>query len=1342
MKHIFTILLLSVYSFVFSQFSDNFEFGVLNYWTESNNGRWEASTETPISGTYSLHHTFDNPDSGHDEIAKTIQGLDLSAATTSWRFQIRHGYNPSSGNNWACFLISDTLPAEMHGSGSANGYAVGVNYSGSDDFIKLWRVSSGSGYEVINTSFDWQTNIGTSQYVGLEIQRTAAGEWNILLDADGGFDDLIQIGSSAIDDQYTDAEYFGFHYEYTSSQDMKLWIDDISITGTNDGVAPTITEATAISSQLLHIKFSEVVEQASAEDLANYVIDNEIGQPQSIVYDETNYSEVELSFANGFTSGTTYNLDYSNIKDLHLNSGDGQISFSYELITAESVTITSSNSLEVNFSQEPSVITAENTANYSVNNGLANPNTATVNAADPTKVNLTFSQEFELSQEYTLTVSGVEDQYDNPMEAKDLSFTYYVSQPFDLVINEIMCDINPLPEALPEGEYIELYNRSENPVDLTNWTFTIGDNSPDLFPEIELVAGEFLIICSEESAADFSAYANIIVPILNETDLTVSGKRLVLKDSSENIIDDVSYSDSWYDNTDYDDGGWSLERIDYNNFCGEDDNWTVSSDYTGGTPGRINSVYTVNPDNSLPEVISVTVMSSQELEITFSETPEISTSETATNYTINGSQNPLNASASIEDPNVIELTFDNNFPQGQNSIDISNISDPCENLMENYSGTFTYELIYPVSVQVMSDNQLRVYFSEAPELQSAENTANYTLNQDIGQPSIAQISNSNAAVVDLIFDQSFTGEETYTLTISNINDINSNIMQPTDLDFIYYLAKAFDVVFTEIMSDVNPEPAGLPAVEYVEIYNTSDFTLDLTAWTFLAEGQTETELPYITLSPGEYLVLAEDDMELESATVLNILSESDLNSSGKNIRLSDSEGNLIHELNYTDEWYGESGKDGGGWSLEVIDPENVCELFQNWTACSDPAGGTPGRINSSDAENPDSTPPSILEVQIVSSTDLDIYFSEIISESSGLDPANYSVPEIGNPGSIDISENKTIVRVHFDNEFQDKQDYELFVENILDNCGNLNPGESVELTYHRINITTVKAESGNHLLVNYSEMPDRISAVDTSNYFIDNTVGSPYFVYTENNDSSKIHLLFESGFPEDEALRFSVSNIYDRNNNLMPTFDTTFIFHNPQQNDLLINEVLFNPFTGGTDFVELYNNSEYIIDLKNIYLAKRADDGSLEQKEKLSTASLYFSPGEFMAFTENKELVLRDYMSENEQHIIETNDFPSYTDESSTVVVLNAKDSVIDQFEYHEDMHYELLADEDGVSLERIKLNAPTQDNANWHSASEDVGFATPAYENSQALEETGEENAEVYLEPLIFSPDHDGFED
>jgi hypothetical protein len=74
-------------------------------------------------------------------------------------------------------------------------------------------------------------------------------------------------------------------------------------------------------------------------------------------------------------------------------------------------------------------------------------------------------------------------------------------------------------------------------------------------------------------------------------------------------------------------------------------------------------------------------------------------------------------------------------------------------------------------------------------------------------------------------------------------------------------------------------------------------------------------------------------------------------------------------------------------------------------------------------------------------------------------------------------------------------------------------------------------------------------------------------------------------------------------------------------------------------------------------------------------------------------------------------------------------------------MHFSLLNTTDGVSLERINFNRPTTDPGNWHSASQNVGFATPGYQNSQFML-SPEGSDEVMITPEIFSPDGDGFND
>lgn len=74
------------------------------------------------------------------------------------------------------------------------------------------------------------------------------------------------------------------------------------------------------------------------------------------------------------------------------------------------------------------------------------------------------------------------------------------------------------------------------------------------------------------------------------------------------------------------------------------------------------------------------------------------------------------------------------------------------------------------------------------------------------------------------------------------------------------------------------------------------------------------------------------------------------------------------------------------------------------------------------------------------------------------------------------------------------------------------------------------------------------------------------------------------------------------------------------------------------------------------------------------------------------------------------------------------------------DWQFALIDNVEGVSLERIDPDRPTQDSMNWHSAASTVGFGTPTYRNSQySIPETGNE---ITLSPQVFSPDGDGFND
>ncbi len=200
----------------------------------------------------------------------------------------------------------------------------------------------------------------------------------------------------------------------------------------------------------------------------------------------------------------------------------------------------------------------------------------------------------------------------------------------------------------------------------------------------------------------------------------------------------------------------------------------------------------------------------------------------------------------------------------------------------------------------------------------------------------------------------------------------------------------------------------------------------------------------------------------------------------------------------------------------------------------------------------------------------------------------------------------------------------------------------------------------------------------------------------------------------------------------------------PVLNDLAINEVLFNPFPGGGDFVEVYNRSEKVLDLANFRLISIHDNSPGPPDTtviSIHKACKQLLPGEYALLCSDFAKIDPYYHCPDQKCIIEMETFPSYSNESGIVGILDEQMNEIDLFSYHEDMHFPMLNSVEGVSLERIHYDRPASHSTNWHSASQAAGFASPGYKNSQFADD-GTEVEVISISPPIFSPGNDGIND
>jgi hypothetical protein len=121
-----------------------------------------------------------------------------------------------------------------------------------------------------------------------------------------------------------------------------------------------------------------------------------------------------------------------------------------------------------------------------------------------------------------------------------------------------------------------------------------------------------------------------------------------------------------------------------------------------------------------------------------------------------------------------------------------------------------------------------------------------------------------------------------------------------------------------------------------------------------------------------------------------------------------------------------------------------------------------------------------------------------------------------------------------------------------------------------------------------------------------------------------------------------------------------------------------------------------------------------------------------MVFTSDGELLKNHYPQSVSEKFLPAA-LPSLPDDEGSIALISSEGKTTDHFMYSEKYHSPLIKDEEGVSLERISFTQPTNNAANWRSATAAAGFATPGFINSNTRPDQ-QTNAQVQVSPEIFS--------
>jgi hypothetical protein len=496
-----------------------------------------------------------------------------------WEVSIYFKFNPSSSNYLQLFLATDGQK-EFN-----NGFYLVAGTAG--DNISLWQRKNGKDYLLIEGTEDRLDN--DPALAKIRVSRERGGWWKLETDTGDGWQKEGEVRSPF----GFPAQYLGLGCHFTKTRCDKFFIGPLSVSGKayKDTVPPEIDDMEIVNGHTLKFSFSEAVDSEGVSPVIE-VLDHGVQNISEIKYLDENRTAI-LKLTDVLPTQDEGKMLVSGWCDANgACMKDTVIGFSYLAPEVTGLMAEDFHTLNLSFNQNiPEGVLQADNFTFSNTDLIV---TSIVQTEQESVFQLILNKNLPDAKEIDCFIKNLVLPGGDTIPEGPYSAYYHEALPYDIVISEVMND--PSPAALlPEVEYIELFNRSDLPVNLRNMLLEVSDKKNEL-PEYLLFPGDYVVLVGD--TVDFS---NCL--LLDKLPaLTNGGGEIVLRSPSEMVITALRYPGTLEGQAFKQKGGWSMEVVDPDNLSGDDINWVFCQNDKGGTPGYKNSLNGPKPDLISPGI--------------------------------------------------------------------------------------------------------------------------------------------------------------------------------------------------------------------------------------------------------------------------------------------------------------------------------------------------------------------------------------------------------------------------------------------------------------------------------------------------------------------------------------------------------------------------------------------------------------------------------------------------------------------------------------------------------------------------------------------------------------------